>query len=233
MNSRRTTSVSSAPQRRHVSGSWKALFGRKPERSSFSFAEAAAGWHNAELERGTSETARNTRSPTFRKSNDEPRLLWLLKPETAAATIAWLRGLLIEAAKAEGLDHSFLESRSARSGWDRVISELAGLKSVLLHADMHDGQLVLQPGAPVIRGVIDWDNFCAGNPLVDFNTSKWFPDRMWLFRKDFHEMRVEMWQRYLERRGIADPVGRRFEPVLRADRSRSSASAKKNGPESG
>jgi hypothetical protein len=167
-----------------------------------SFAEAAAGWHAAQpdaelLSRHGTSFADLSPVPIMNRW-----LSWLLKTSAVAETVAWAHGLLLEAVKKEVLDPSFIERPATIKGWHRAFSELSNLEPVVLHADMHDGQIVLRPGTSVISGVIDWDNFCLGNPLVDFNTSKWFPDRMWLFRKDFHEMRVEMWRRYLGRRGI-------------------------------
>jgi len=166
------------------------------------FAGKAALWHevkpDAELlnRHGTSFAALSGITTMNRW------LSWLLNPCVAVETVDWVHGLLLEAAKKEGLDVSSLERDGTRKGWERAFSELSCLKPVILHGDMHDGQLILLPGTSVITGVIDWDNFCFGNPLLDFSTSKWFPDKMWLYRKDFHEMRVEMWQRYLDRRGI-------------------------------
>lgn len=129
-------------------------------------------------------------------------LSWLLKPQIALQTVDWVHELLLNAAKAVDVDYSFLARQGTKESWRCAILELATLAPVVLHADMHDGQLILRPGSSVITGVIDWDNFCLGNPLVDFGTYKWFPDKMWLYRKDFPAMRVEMWQRYLNARGL-------------------------------
>ena len=167
-----------------------------------SFAQTAALWHSAApdaelFDRHGASFAALSGNPTMNHW-----LSGLLKPREAAESVAWFHGLLLEAAKHEGLSVSFLERDGTKKGWTQAMAELSRLKPVVLHADMHDGQLILRPGSTVITGVIDWDNFCMGNPLVDFNTSKWFPDKMWLYRKDFHEMRHEMWRRYLDRRGI-------------------------------
>ena len=168
-----------------------------------SFAERAAMWHLAQPdaklldEHGASYAALSGNPITNRW------LSWLLEPGTSAQTAAWVHELLLDAAEKTGLDTTFLKRPGTKQGWAKVMAELSSLEPVILHADMHDGQLVLGPGTSTITGVIDWDNFCLGNPLVDFNTSKWFPDRMWLFRDKFQDMRVEMWQRYLDRRDLA------------------------------
>ena len=172
-------------------------------RMFISFARRAAGWHAAELD--TDLLSRHGTSYPALSGNPMMNrwLSWLLNPCEADDVLNWFHGLVLDAIQTQGLDASLLKRESTMAGWRTAIRELSSLKPVLLHADMHDGQLVLDKQCGEISGVIDWDNFCVGNPLVDFNTSKWFPDRMWLYRHNFQGMRTEMWREYLGRRGIS------------------------------
>ena len=169
-----------------------------------SVAGAAPGWHNV----GPDEELYKRHGASFADLSPLPImnrwLSWVLKPQIAMETLEWLHALLLAAAKGEGLDTSFLTRTGTKEAWCRAISELAALKPVILHGDLHDGQLILRPGSTVVTGVIDWDNFCLGNPVMDFSMAKWFPWKMWFFRKDFHDVRIEMWQRYLDARGLKD-----------------------------
>ncbi len=129
-------------------------------------------------------------------------LSWWLKPKEPEALAGWFVKLIREAAEAAQVDSSLLNEAGSAEAIAAKLGTLSKLAPVVLHGDMHDGQFLLFPGSTKVKGIIDWDNFCLGNPLLDFNTTKWFPDRMWLFRKDFREMRVKMWELYLKARGI-------------------------------
>jgi len=129
-------------------------------------------------------------------------LSWWLKPKEPEAITGWFVEFIREAAEAAQVDPSLVNETGAAEDIAAKLGTLSKLVPVVLHGDMHDGQFLLSPGSTKIKGIIDWDNFCHGSPLIDFNTTKWFPDRMWLFRKNFQEMRVKMWETYLKARGI-------------------------------
>ncbi len=129
-------------------------------------------------------------------------LSWWLESKDSEAVAGWFVKLIREAAEAAQVDPSLLNETGATEDIAAKLGTLSKLATVVLHGDVHDGQFLLFPGATKVKGIIDWDNFCLGSPLIDFNTTKWFPDRMWLFRKDFQEMRVKMWEAYLKARGI-------------------------------
>ena len=129
-------------------------------------------------------------------------LSWWLKPENTEGITAWFVEFIGDASNAAEVENIFAVNKEFKGIIKDRVAELASLAPVVLHGDMHDGQFLLFPGSTKVKGIIDWDNFCFGSPLIDFNTSKWFPDRMWLFRRDFQEMRVKMWELYLKARGI-------------------------------
>ena len=129
-------------------------------------------------------------------------LSWWLKPKEPEAITGWFVEFIREAAEAAQVDPYLVNETGAAEDIAAKLGTLSKLVPVVLHGDMHDGQFLLSPGSTKIKGIIDWDNFCHGSPLIDFNTTKWFPDRMWLFRKNFQEMRVKMWETYLKARGI-------------------------------
>ena len=129
-------------------------------------------------------------------------LSWWLKPKEPEAITGWFVKLIREAAEAAQVDPAPVNDAGTAQVITGKLSVLGKLAPVVLHGDMHDGQFLLFPGSTKVKGIIDWDNFCLGSPLIDFNTTKWFPDRMWLFRKNFQEMRVKMWETYLKARGI-------------------------------
>ena len=129
-------------------------------------------------------------------------LSWWLNPGNPEELAGWFVKLIREVAEAAQVDPANSADAGAAGEIAARLGVLAKLAPVVLHGDMHDGQFLLFPGSTKVKGIIDWDNYCLGSPLIDFNTSKWFPDRMWLFRKDFQEMRVKMWETYLKARGI-------------------------------
>jgi len=86
--------------------------------------------------------------------------------------------------------------------WVAVLSELARLPDVLVHADLHEESFLVDPSSLEITGILDWEAARLDNPVWDFNFGEWGMGICRWF-DSFAALRRRMWQRYLETRGLS------------------------------
>jgi Ser/Thr protein kinase RdoA (MazF antagonist) len=83
-----------------------------------------------------------------------------------------------------------------------ILSEIQKLKPVLVHYDLHEGQIVADEQDPTkLRGIIDWESARLSHPVLDFNFFQW--DLPIFDRTDqFATLREQMWKTYAKERGL-------------------------------
>jgi hypothetical protein len=85
--------------------------------------------------------------------------------------------------------------------WTDACIELARLSPVLVHGDMHEHHVMVEPGSLSILGIVDWETVRAGNPVWDFNFGEW-STAICQWWSDLPDQRAGMWLRYLADRGL-------------------------------
>ena len=86
--------------------------------------------------------------------------------------------------------------------WTEACAELAALSPVLLHGDVHEHHVMVEPESLSILGIVDWETVRIGNPVWDFNFGEW-GTAVCQWWSALPELRAEMWTRYLRARGLA------------------------------
>jgi hypothetical protein len=89
--------------------------------------------------------------------------------------------------------------------WTDACAELAGLAPVLVHGDVHESHILVDPGSLEITGILDWETARVDNPVWDFNFGEW-GTAICLWWDELPALRRRMWPRYLGNRGL--PVRR-------------------------
>lgn len=100
-----------------------------------------------------------------------------------------------------------LELPAARvDHWLAVVDPLLRLAPTLVHRDINEGQVIVDPGrtdGPVC-GLIDWENAGVQHPLSDFDFGEWGPG-IWDREADFARLRRVFWDSYAAARGVDLP----------------------------
>ena len=82
---------------------------------------------------------------------------------------------------------------------------VARLKPVLVHGDVHEDQLlVASPISSEISGVLDWETARIDNPVWDFDFGEWGLE-IWAYYKHLAQLRNRMWKEYLRCRNLGMP----------------------------
>jgi aminoglycoside phosphotransferase (APT) family kinase protein len=131
-----------------------------------------------------------------------------------AAAHRWLRRALDPAtsagAAAEAAD---LLGRPARAPvWTDLLASAAQLPAVLVHGDIHDGQLLADGGR--LTGIIDWETARVDHPFWDFDLGQWGTGLWRRRRRDLSALWARGWRAYAQARGL-DVGSRPLETALR------------------
>jgi aminoglycoside phosphotransferase (APT) family kinase protein len=133
--------------------------------------------------------------------HDAPHHRWLrraLDPATSARAAA-------EAADRLG--------RPARArAWAELLARAASLTPVLVHGDIHEGQLLAEGGR--LTGVIDWETARVDHPFWDFDLGEWGTGLWRRRRRDFSALWARAWRAYAQERGL-DTDSRPLETAFR------------------
>jgi hypothetical protein len=103
-------------------------------------------------------------------------------------------------------------SRDERRWTDRAIEIAGSLDRVLVHGDIHEGQLLVEADPPhVLTGILDWQTARIDHPFVDFDLGEW-GTAMWRgHRRSFVALREQAWSAYARERSLGPEVGAAFE----------------------
>ena len=134
----------------------------------------------------------------------EPPLLAGARPpgHLDAAAHRWLRRALDPAtsagAAAEAAD---LLGRPGRAPvWADLLGSAAELPSVLVHGDIHDGQLLADGDR--LTGIIDWETARVDHPFWDFDLGQWGTGLWRRRRRDLSALWARGWWAYAQARGL-------------------------------
>jgi aminoglycoside phosphotransferase (APT) family kinase protein len=140
-----------------------------------------------------------------------------------AAHHRWLRRALDPStsagAAAEAAD---LLGRPGRAPvWADLLASAAQLPRVLVHGDIHDGQLLADGDR--LTGIIDWKPARVDHPFWDFDLGQWGTG-LWRRRPDLSGLWARGWHAYAQARARRRlrPAGDRLSPPARASSARRS-----------
>lgn len=98
-------------------------------------------------------------------------------------------------------EYSF-EEVELKSKMEKYLTELATIDSVLIHGDIHEDQIFVDPrNHATIMGIIDWGSVKIAHPIWDFDFGEWGSE-IWQYRQHFAQFRAAMWKTYLNMRNI-------------------------------
>jgi len=124
---------------------------------------------------------------------DAPHHRWLrraLDPATSATAAAEAAGRLGRPDRA--------------AAWADLLARAAQLTPVLVHGDIHEGQLLADGGQ--LTGVLDWETARVDHPFWDFDLGEWGTGLWRRRRRDFSALWAREWLAYAQRRGLdTDP----------------------------
>jgi len=94
----------------------------------------------------------------------------------------------------------------------RALDRARGLDPVLVHGDLHEGQLLVEPTPPHrLTGVLDWQTARVDHPFVEFDLGEWGTAIWRGHRTDFPALRQHAWDAYASARGLPPDLGLVFE----------------------
>jgi aminoglycoside phosphotransferase (APT) family kinase protein len=95
-----------------------------------------------------------------------------------------------------------------------AIDRARALEAVLVHSDVHEGQILVDPEADfAVSGVLDWQTARVDHPFTDFDLGEWGPTIWRRHRASFPELRRRYWNAYAGARGLDDDLEPIFEWV--------------------
>jgi len=131
-----------------------------------------------------------------------------LERDNTAESVGWAQTHL---AQWLGVPHEtpaeskYVLSREAAHVWNYALRVLADIEPVMVHGDLHEGQLVLpDPGDARITCILDWDTAAVDNPIRDFNYGEW-SIAFWTWRSSFLRFHHIMWEAYRAHRAVELP----------------------------
>ncbi len=126
-----------------------------------------------------------------------------LNPDQVENSLLYLQGVLeYWGNKFNFHSTDLLISKAIHLKWSNCLSEIASLKHVLIHGDIHEDQILLESKKSMtITGIIDWETVKFANPIWDFDFGEWGL-KIWEWREFFSEFRREIWKIYSDKRKI-------------------------------
>jgi aminoglycoside phosphotransferase (APT) family kinase protein len=94
----------------------------------------------------------------------------------------------------------------------RALERARQLEPVLVHGDLHEGQLLVDPEPPHrLTGILDWQTARVDHPFVEFDLGEWGTAIWREHRGAFPELRRRAWTSYAAARRLPDDLGLVFE----------------------
>lgn len=108
-------------------------------------------------------------------------------------------------------DELELDAAEARAG-SHAMERARQLEPVLVHGDLHEGQLLVDAEPPhALTGILDWQTARVDHPFVEFDLGEW-GTAMWRgHREEFPELRRRAWDAYALERGLPADLAPVFE----------------------
>ncbi len=116
-----------------------------------------------------------------------------------AANHRWLRRALDPASADAAAEAADLLGRPGRASmWADLLASAAQLPGVLVHGDIHDGQLLADGDR--LTGIIDWETARVDHPFWDFDLGQWGTGLR--RRPGFSALWGREWRAYAQARGL-------------------------------
>ena len=94
-------------------------------------------------------------------------------------------------------DELELDARRGRGPRPMRSARARELEPVLVHGDLHEGQLLVDPEPPHrLTGILDWQTARVDHPFVEFDLGEWGTALWRGHRADFPELRRRAWDAY-------------------------------------
>jgi aminoglycoside phosphotransferase (APT) family kinase protein len=104
-----------------------------------------------------------------------------------------------------------LDDRDATKA-GRALERAQRLEPVLVHGDLHEGQLLVTADPPHrLTAILDWQTARVDHPFVEFDLGEWGTALWRGHRTDLAELRGRAWDAYAAARGLPDDLGAVFE----------------------
>jgi aminoglycoside phosphotransferase (APT) family kinase protein len=104
-----------------------------------------------------------------------------------------------------------LDEREARAATHALVRARA-LEPVLVHGDLHEGQLLVDARAPhPLTGILDWQTARVDHPFVEFDLGEWGTAIWRGHRSEFPALRAAAWTAYADERGLPADLAPVFE----------------------
>lgn len=101
-------------------------------------------------------------------------------------------------------------SEASAAAW--ALKRARQLEPVLVHGDIHEGQLLIDSDPPhKLTGVLDWQTARVDHPFVEFDLGEWGTAIWRGHRSHFPELRRRAWGAYAGGRGLPDDLAAVFE----------------------
>lgn len=157
-------------------------------------------WHEIPIQKLPEKIKQRT------KLYDEDQYKWeiqLLTPKTMQEAVNHVHQRVIEhAEKSRKESLKILGTDLTKSIWNQCLAELVSLSHVLVHADIHEDQILVDSKENMkITGILDWETVMYGHPIWEFNFFEW-GIKIWNWWKYFSDFRRTMWKTYLDKRRI-------------------------------
>ena len=92
-----------------------------------------------------------------------------------------------------------------RARFNDVLDRVRSLPPVLVHTDLHEGQLLVDSELR-LTGVLDWQTARVGHPFTEFDLGEWGTAAWRVHHRAFPLLRRRMWQAYAIARGFDDDL---------------------------
>ncbi|MDH3684863.1 MAG: aminoglycoside phosphotransferase family protein [Myxococcales bacterium] len=99
---------------------------------------------------------------------------------------------------------------------ERALRRARALPPVLVHSDLHEGQILVDPDDFSVTGVIDWQTAGVDHPFSEFDLGEWGPTIWRDHRVGFPELRQRYWTAYATARDLDARLAADFEWVWSA-----------------
>jgi aminoglycoside phosphotransferase (APT) family kinase protein len=98
------------------------------------------------------------------------------------------------------------------AGAERALERARTLDPVLVHGDLHEGQLLVDADPPHrLTGILDWQTARIDHPFVEFDLGEWGTALWRGHRAHLSELRGRAWDAYATTRALPDDLGAVFE----------------------
>lgn len=109
-----------------------------------------------------------------------------------------------------GIELELSDAQTRAAAW--ALERARTLEPVLVHGDLHEGQLLVDPGPPhTLRAIIDWQTARIDHPFAEFDLGEWGTALWRGHRLQFPDLRRRAWDTYARARGLPDDLAPVFE----------------------